>query len=284
MLNLKKILVLLPPALILVAGICSCNSTVTITPAGTGTGASELKNETNLSRIPPATPNQADPVLFKDWNGRIIDYSNPELFLKPGNQSMINNQNASIIQNQIYSVSHDMAGISAVYSWKDHTFKNYAAGGIYVGKRTVDKLIESRQLSGCHDHGLLLSSVLRKYGFPSIMVDATGIQWAYDYAKTKSGGFSGHIFVETYLNGRWILINSTSGEYIYEYNPANPVIPMKSPVENRGYYTLFKGFDPEDYGITDIDKLNGYMKSFAEKITDDSLVMPNYKIDRLILK
>jgi hypothetical protein len=280
MVNLKIIFVLLSVAIIVMAGICSCSSTGTVNQGG----VPELKSETNSSGIPLATPKLSAPVIFKDWNGRVIDYSNPELFLKPGNQSMINEQNAAVIQNQIPSVSHDLAGIAAIYSWKNHTFKNYAAGGIYVGKMTVDRLMESRQLSGCHDHGLLLSAVLRKYGFPSIMVDATGIQWAYDYARTKRGGFSGHIFVETYLNGRWILINSTSGEYIYEYNPVSPIIPMKSSVESKGYYTLFKGVDPEDYGINDIDKLNAYMKVFAEKTADITLVMPNYKIDRFSLK
>jgi hypothetical protein len=41
------------------------------------------------------------------------------------------------------------------------------------------------------------------------MVDAAGIQWAFDYADRRVQSFSGHVFVEVYVNKKWILINST---------------------------------------------------------------------------
>jgi hypothetical protein len=249
-------------------------------------GNTQSSQNTSISKndIKPQENISVKPIIYKDLAGHSIDYSNPDLYLKSGNQSELNLQNLLQIQGQVPIANHDLSAIAAIFKWKNSSFKSYAAGGVNVGKMTANQLMETKQLSGCHDHGLLLVSVLRKFGFPAVMVDAAGVQWALNYNKGIVKGFSGHIFVEIYSGNKWILVNSTSGEYTAEYNPADPVIPMKNPDEKIGYYVLFKGLDPEDYGITNIDKLNGYMKSFAEKIYSVDLTAPSYKIQQLPLK
>jgi hypothetical protein len=141
--------------------------------------------------------------------------------------------------------------------------------------------MEEKVLSGCHDHGLVLVSILRKYGFPAIMVDTAGIQWALDYNENKQNGFKGHVFIEVYVRNKWILINSTSGKYVQNYEPLNPVITMPDTAESKGYYALFKGLDPAGYGIRDKEQLTENLNLFASRINSIELSFPQYKINML---
>ena len=220
--------------------------------------------------------------IFHDIHGNKIDYSNPALYLKTGNQSELEEQYIKEISNQLNIISKDIKNIGVIFKWKQNHFKTYSAGGKFIGKITVNQIMEENALSGCHDHGLILVSVLRKYEFPAIMVDAAGIQWALDFAEGKQNGFKGHIFIEVYVKDRWILIDSTSGEYIENYNPLNSVIPLTDQGEGKGYFALFKGLDPEDYGINSNKQLTEYLKQFAGKIESIELTFPLYTIKRLI--
>ena len=107
------------------------------------------------------------------------------------------------------------------------------------------------------------------------------IQWALDYSEGKQDGFRGHVFVEAYVADKWILINSTSGEYIENYEPCNPVIPITDSAESKGYYALFKGLDPEGYGINSNERLTEYLKVFAGKVKSIEMAFPLYKVRRL---
>jgi len=210
-----------------------------------------------------------------------IDYGNPELYLASGTQSSLNEKYSNEIGTQIRIENNDMKGVAEIFRWKQGYFRTYSAGGKLVGKTTINQIMEEKALSGCHDHGLVLVSVFRKYGFPAIMVDTAGIQWAWDYSKGEQEGFMGHVFVEVYVNNNWILINSTSGEYVENYDPCNPVIPMTSSDEGKGYFALLKGLDPEDYGITSIQQLKEHLKAFAKGVKPVDMYFPQYEIRRL---
>ena len=211
-----------------------------------------------------------------------IDYEHPEKYIISGTQSTITDEEFVPISQQLKIEEFNFTALKKIYTWKDSHFKNINAGGQYVGKLTINDLLKSKELSGCHDHGLVLVSMLRKYNIPAIFVDATGIDWALNYPE-KVQYFSGHIFVELYMDNTWILLDSTSRIYIPDYDPTNPIIPITNAMENKGYFVMFKGLDPEHYGITDIQQLNNAQKLYANKIKDefDSFHFPNYTILRL---
>ena len=218
---------------------------------------------------------------FQDTFGNRINYGNPGMYLTSGIQSNLNEKYFDDINTQIRMGNNDLENIGAIFKWKQSHFKTYAAAGKFIGKITVNQIIEEMALSGCHDHGLVLVSILRKYKLPAIMVDTAGIQWALDYTEGKRDGVRGHVFIEVYVKDRWILINSTSGEYVENYDPCNPVIPMTDSVESKGYYVLFKGLDPERYGINSNDALTESLKVFAGKVTTIEMSSPPYKVKRL---
>lgn len=219
-------------------------------------------------------------VFTSIWGDR-TEYNNPEFFLIDGTQSNLKDQYYDEVKKQINIGSNDLVTIGRIFKWKQDYFSTYAAGGKLIGKVTVNELIEQKTLSGCHDHGLLLVSILRKYKVPAIMVDTAGIQWALDYAGGKRDGVRGHVFIEAYVRDSWVLINSTSGEYVENYDPCNPVIPVTDQAESKGYYALFKGLDPDNYGIHSNEQLTDALKAFAEKIGTIEMPWPLYSIRRL---
>jgi len=224
----------------------------------------------------------SSPGMFV-WKNDInsIDYSNPELYLTLGSQSNLKEQYFNEINRQIRIENNDIEGIGMIFSWKQDYFKRYSAGGRFIGKITVNQIMKKKALGGCHDHGLVLVSILRKYGFPAIMVDTAGIQWALDYHEGKRKGFRGHVFIEVYVKDKWILIDSTTGKYVENYDSSNPVIPMTHSVENKGYFVLFKGLDPRGYGITSCKQLNKHLKEFSRKIKSIEMYFPQYVTKRL---
>ncbi len=65
------------------------------------------------------------------------------------------------------------------------------------------------------------------------------------------------------------------------YDPDNPVIPMTNPDEDKGYFVLLKGLDPEGYGITSMEQLKEHMTVFAEGVESENIHLPNYEVKKL---
>ncbi len=222
----------------------------------------------------------SDELLLKNDYG--INYGEPYKYIITGNQSEISNVDFENLKKEIdieqINIINDLRKI---FIWIHNNFKNVSDSGKFVGKKTIDEIIKSKIVGGCHDHGLILVSILRKYNIPSIYVDTTGINWALDYPE-KIKYFIGHVFVEIFINNKWILMDSNSGEYIENYDPKNPVIPIKKTIENKGFFVMYKGLDPENYGITDIKILNNEQIKFSNKIKKniDKIVFPEYIISK----
>lgn len=210
-----------------------------------------------------------------------IDYSSPNIFLKPGAQSSIENSEfKATIDKKLKPTKATIADVKNAWSWKRKYFPGSAGGGANVGLMNIDQLYDSKKSTGCHDDGLLMTSILREMGIPSIMVETTGIKWSKDYVKGIKGPFEGHVFVEIFLDAKWWLFDSTSGDYISDYDPKNPVISIKHGTQTEGYYVMAKGLDTWDYGVRKLDDLKAMQTEFAKKVAEAKIEDPKYKIER----
>lgn len=211
-----------------------------------------------------------------------IDYEHPELYLAAGPQSEVSAAHVAEVAEYLEADRVDLPAIGRLYGWKASRFEDVSTGGRIIGRRTVGEIFEERTLTGCHDHGHLLAPLLRKYGVPAILVDATGIGWALRYPEEVTS-FSGHVFVEAFLDGKWMLFDATSGAYVAEYDPINPVVPFTSPGEPKRYYVMYKGLDPADYGITSVQQLNATQVRYAQMLKEEigALEFPKYVVDQL---
>jgi len=207
------------------------------------------------------------------------DYANPGLYLAQGPQSALSSATVSGLKEELAlpAGAGYIRTLSSLYFWLTDGFEGAPDNGTSVGKTKAEGLIKARRLGGCHDYALVYSSVLRALGYPALMTDTASIRWARDY-KSAEDPFLGHVFVEVYAGGKWRLVDAVTGRLILDYDPLNQVIPLSLDREPKGYYAMFKGTDPETYGITSIHSLNKTMTGFAARLPGLAIASPAYDI------
>jgi hypothetical protein len=210
-----------------------------------------------------------------------VDYNNPSRYIESGSQSTLTAANASLVDSQLQVPSLDLDGVTRIFNWIRGHFATASGGGTTVGRTDVNDLMRDRVLLGCHDWGLLYSTLLRHFGYPALMVDSAGIDWAQRYRNGETTSYVGHVYVETLVDGRWIVLNSTSPLYASNYDVQQPVLPFTQTGDSRGHYVLYKGVDPAGYGLTNVEILNARMREFAQVLPTLSLFFPPYEIGPL---
>jgi hypothetical protein len=208
-----------------------------------------------------------------------IDYANPGLYLTQGEQSQISDPS---VLDDLRADEQSLDHLREIYLWLKRDFTAYAAGGKTIGVVTVDELLADRRLGGCHDHGLVYAAVVRELGYPAVMVRTVSIAWIKRFQSGEGGPNVGHVFVEVYLNGKWILIDSTNGWYLVEnYNPADPVIPLRGNIagsndEIYGFHVERKGIDTWDFDIHSPKESSQSMLAFGQEVDLETTQYPEY--------
>lgn len=206
-----------------------------------------------------------------------IDYASPTKYLQAGTQSRLTEPNLAVVRTEVSSASDQFRQAGAAAEWVRTAFRVEPAGGATIGNTDVNTLMRTRVITGCHDSALVLSTVLRSFGIPAIMVDTASVQWAEDFNAGKAAGDTGHVFVEAYIDGRWRLIECGAGIYASDYDPANPLIISPSMPDAKGYYVLAKGPDPAGYGVTSGSALHERFLAFAKSLPALKLHPPAYQ-------
>ena len=133
-----------------------------------------------------------------------------------------------------------------------------------AGKNTVDELYKIKTFYGCHSQALIISSILREFGFPAIMIETADVQWGYDYNAGIVQYFAGHVMSEIYVENKWILLDN-NGSYVEDYNPMIPYIHVVNHPTNA-YFVFAKGVDIWDYSAKDDSFTDNKLVFFSENI------------------
>ena len=212
-----------------------------------------------------------------------IDYAHPEQYLVPGEQSWISD---STVVDELRVQQQSLEHLGDIHRWLKREFTAYSAGGKTIGLVTVDDLLAERRLGGCHDHALVYAAVARELGYPAVIVRANSIAWVERFQAGQERPHIGHVFVEVYLDGQWLLIDSTNGWYVEDgYDPADPVIPLEGPIDDSseqvyGYYVERKGVDLWAFGIHSPAESTQAMDEFARQLDLESIAYPEYTFQR----
>ena len=193
-----------------------------------------------------------------------IDYNDPGKYLIPGEESDLNDIYLEEIQNAIGTPGNNIDDILLVCHWVNQNFTFDNAGGGMAGKNTVDELYEIKTFYGCHSLALIISSILREFGFPAIMIETADIQWGYNYNAGTVQHFSGHVMSEIYVENKWILLDNNC-TYVEEYDSLNPFIPILNHPTNA-YFVFAKGVDIWDYSAKDDSFTHDNLVFFSENI------------------
>jgi hypothetical protein len=212
-----------------------------------------------------------------------IDYAHPEQYLAQGSQSQITDPS---VLDHLRTEEHSLAHLEEIFQWLRSDFTHYAAGGQTIGVVTVDELLGERRLGGCHDFGLVYAALARELGYPAVMVRSVSVAWIKQFQAHEQDRFVGHVFVEVFLDGKWILIDSTNGYYVADgYDPANPVIPLTGNIagtteEIYGFLVERKGVDTWGFGIHSPAESNQAMRDFAGEVDLQAIQYPAYTFQR----
>lgn len=191
-----------------------------------------------------------------------VNYENVDAYLVPAEQSDLADSNLMEVTNALGVVSLNISGVIQVCHWVNQNFVFENAGGSMIGVPTVDELFQQKKYYGCHSAALLISSILRKFGFPAVMVEAAMVDWAYAYHNGTTTSFSGHVLNEIYVENKWILLDNNC-TYITDYNPLNPYI---NTIDGDGYFVYAKGIDTWAYSNRDIGFTHSQMIYFSENV------------------
>jgi hypothetical protein len=249
--------------------------TATFTPMATPT---EVPTETPTATEEPTLPASA---RYQPAFG--INYAHPEKYLAQGEQSHISDLTAL---DSLRRGEQSMAHLGDIYRWLKREFTPYRAGGKTIGVVTVDELLAERRLGGCHDHGLVYAAVARELGYPALMTRTASIAWVKRFQAGEQGPHVGHVFVEVFLDGKWVLIDSTNGWYLEDgYDPADPVIPLKGRIagsndETFGFYVERKGIDTWAFGIHSPAESTQAMDALASQLNLRAIAYPQYAFKR----
>ncbi len=121
--------------------------------------------------------------------------------------------------------------------------------------RIVEDIIISKTIYDSNDAALVLSSILRLKGVPTIFVSCYNINWIQKLRNnfSKSSSKECCSFLEIYLNNKWYLFNPLTGEIYDNYNYNNLSLPNK-------FYVYRKSINNMSYGCFSINDNNKIMK------------------------
>ena len=197
-----------------------------------------------------------------------IEYDNPQKYLIPSDQSDVSSEYLEEIRELIGTPEMDLDGIKLVSDWFNKEFTFTSAGGANIGKFTINHHYETKTIYGCHSAALVISSVLRAFGFPTVMIETASILWAKEYFDGTNQGFAGHVMTEVYVNNNWILLDN-NGTYIKDYYESNPYINTMTTdfhYNEEGLFVIAKGVDIWDYGVHDHDDTRELMINFSDNL------------------
>lgn len=227
------------------------------------------RSQTYISERPATWEN----TLFA-WNS-VIDYSVPSKYCAAGPLTSLSAENRALVESTLsWEMIEDKSWslVDGIYRYvlDEENFKPINADGAMIAKRSADRIFTEKTLTGCHDWGIVLAATLRAFGIPAIYIDAASVSWASKYVSGKEAlPFYVHVFIEAWIDDRWVLLNSTKPETILSHDFNDSLIDFQVG-DNSRYYVMFKGLDPLDYGLRSAKDMRASMMVASKTIAKSS--------------
>lgn len=130
----------------------------------------------------------------------------------------------------------DHSSIRNVLSWMK-TNLSWQAEKAYAW-RDFDDIVGEGCFGGCADQAIVCGVLLKAVGIPCVWVKTMDVAWIWDFKRGRPfQSWSGHVFLEVYLDQQWQLLDAGAGVLYGDYHPEARILPG-----NRFAYD--KGNDP----------------------------------------
>lgn len=143
-----------------------------------------------------------------------IDEETRQQWLKDGNmtQQFLDDPK---LDSKMAKAKNDSEKVKILYNYI-HRHTKYPAfvSKKYIAEhkfqRTAEEIWKDKKMTGCTDYALVFSTLARKYGLPTTILD-TVEQGCYEGIKNgeKLNGINGHAFCEVLVDGKWVLADPT---------------------------------------------------------------------------
>lgn len=152
------------------------------------------------------------------------DYDNLELFLQEDELTKRTEQVqklADLVNNK-----KDMSTLKEIFnvaSAASPTFQKEKIPGFF--QRTASEVLSNGINFGCANMATSIATLARAKGIPAVIVDSGSMEFMLNNPGQVSS--SGHHWIEVYVEGKWILLDSTRGELHLDYDVNNWNLPHK---------------------------------------------------------
>lgn len=164
-----------------------------------------------------------------------IDYSTPQTFLEI--PATLGDRQGIMEQGRALKGKSDRATIRNVLTWMDAHLK-LEPDKAYTW-RNFDDVVRDGCYGGCADQGIVCGVLLKAAGIPTLWVKTMDVSWIWDFKKGRPlTSWSGHVFLEVYLDGKWVLLDPGAKLIYADYSPKVRLLPG-----NR--FAYHKGNDPK---------------------------------------
>lgn len=200
-----------------------------------------------------------------------LNRDNLEDFLINNMQSEVKEETLRL--SRIFNSINDIKDILNLYQTFMQEFIIDENSKIDKVARLTEEIVESRICSSSNDVGLVLSTLLRLKGIPTIFVSTLHIDWIKQMQKESqhSQEVQGYVFLEIYLNNKWYLFDSMKGKIYDNYDYNNLSLP-------DGYYAFRKTLNNCNFGAFSSKEIRRIMCETFENFDLKKYKDPNYMI------
>jgi hypothetical protein len=185
------------------------------------------------------------------------------------------NNGQSSVNNEIRDFCDSIPEINSIDDLKelDQIFFEYFSRDTSTPKfsRSVIDIFNSKTFSGCSDIGMMMATILREKGIPTIYVETANVDWLNKEINNLPGHevMQGHIFLEILLDEKWYLYDPTFHVVYDNYDSSNNNYP-------RRYYVFAKGENANSLGVYNVKDERALAISKLGNYDCNEYVDPNY--------
>ncbi len=185
------------------------------------------------------------------------------------------NNGQSSANDEIRDFCENISEINSIDDLKelDKIFFEYFSRDTSTPKfsRSVIDIFNSKTFSGCSDIGMMMATILREKGIPTIYVETANVDWLNKEINNLPGHevMQGHIFLEILLDEKWYLYDPTFHVVYDNYDSSNNNYP-------RRYYVFAKGENANSLGVYNVKDERTLAISKLGNYDYNEYVDPNY--------
>ena len=164
-----------------------------------------------------------------------IDYASPKKYLELAD--CLGDREAIATLSTKLKATSDQHTLSNVIRWMKVNLRY--DGTLAYAWRNCDSVLGDRCYGGCADQAIICGALLKSTGIPVVWVKTMDVKWIWDFKlKRPFETWSGHVFLEVYLDGKWVLLDPGAEKIYTNYAFQSRLLPGER-------FAYHKGSDPQ---------------------------------------